>query len=331
MENNKTKKRRRRLILLIFMMILTFGLFSTATYAWFTANKTVTVGTLTVNVEAQNGIQISADGTNWRATVQTDDLRAVHGTTYAASVNQIPTMMEPVSTIGEVAAGKINMFYGQVVSNTDGDLILTATKETDIEGTTGRYIAFDLFFKVTAPTNIFLTPNSGVKTEDLQDKGIKNASRFGFLILGNTTAGASISEIQGLNSGSTVYIWEPNYDVHTAPAVAHARDTYNVTTTETGGSLLPYAGVKAVITADNNVLVNQNGPQQYTVTYPDYFGNVTPSYSTINGFTQNTQIFALQAGITKVRIYMWIEGQDVDCENDASGGNISYDLQITTE
>ena len=28
---------------------------------------------------------------------------------------------------------------------------------------------------------------------------------------------------------------------------------------------------------------------------------------------------------------MWIEGQDVDCENNASGGSITYNLQITTE
>ena len=41
--------------------------------------------------------------------------------------------------------------------------------------------------------------------------------------------------------------------------------------------------------------------------------------------------FSLKAGITKMRIYMWVEGQDVDCENTASGGNIIYSLQITTE
>lgn len=28
---------------------------------------------------------------------------------------------------------------------------------------------------------------------------------------------------------------------------------------------------------------------------------------------------------------MWIEGQDIDCENNASNGKIKLDLQITTE
>ena len=27
---------------------------------------------------------------------------------------------------------------------------------------------------------------------------------------------------------------------------------------------------------------------------------------------------------------MWIEGQDVDCENNASGGNIQFNLQMST-
>lgn len=331
MENKKRRRNYRRILILFIMLLITAVSVAGTSYAWFTANKTVTVGTLTVNVEAQNGIQISADGTNWKSTVQTEDLRAVHNTTYPTSVNQLPADVEPVSTTGEVVDGKMNMYYGEVVANTDGENILTAVKETDTEGATGKYIAFDLFFKVTAATDIFLTPNSGVKTEDVQDKGIKNASRYGFVILGNTTAGASVSEIQGLNTGTTTRIWEPNYDVHSAAAVAHARDTYGVTTTETGGTLIPYSGVKAPITTDNNVIVRQTTPQAYTTTYPDYFANVTPSYTTITGFSENQQIFSLQAGVTKVRIYMWVEGQDVDCENDASGGTISYDLQITTE
>ena len=39
-------------------------------------------------------------------------------------------------------------------------------------------------------------------------------------------------------------------------------------------------------------------------------------------------IFTLSAGITKARVYMWIEGQDVDCENTASGTDISFNLQL---
>lgn len=329
----KEKKSKRRLFLLIFLLMMTGLLLSTSTYAWFTANQTVTVGTINVNVEAQNGIQLSADGTNWKSIVQTTDLKGVHSTTYTSSVNQIPDTLEPVSTAGNIdASGMMEMFYGVVGSNSDGEYILTATKDTEVEGTTGKFIAFDLFFRVDAATDIFLTTNSGVTTQDATDTGIKNASRIAFVVLGNTAAGSSISDIQGLNAGTSAqkYIWEPNYDVHTAAAVAHAFDTYGHTTTETGGALVPYSGVKAEIVSDNDVVVQQATPTAYSTLYADYFANVTPDYTTIAGFSTNQQIFSLQAGITKVRIYMWIEGQDVDCENNASGGTIDYNLQITT-
>ena len=41
--------------------------------------------------------------------------------------------------------------------------------------------------------------------------------------------------------------------------------------------------------------------------------------------------FDLPEGVTKIRFYMWIEGQDVDCENGASGGGISFNLGFTTQ
>ena len=334
MEKRRRKNRKSRILILLIALFFTTVMFATTTYAWFTANQTVTVSTLTVNVEAQNGIQISTDGTNWKSIIQTADITGVHNTTYTSSVNQVPETMEPVSTIGNIdSSGKMEMYYGVVGSDDQGRYILTATKSTEQEGTTGKFIAFDLFFKVDAATDIFLTTNSGVRTTDDTDTGIKNASRIGFVILGNTSAGSSISDIQSLNAGTSAnkYIWEPNYDVHTAAAVAHARDTYNETTQETGATRLAYAGVKAPIDSDDGVLVNTNGATAYVTNYGDFFGNVTPAYTTIAGFSTKPQIFSLQAGITKVRVYMWIEGQDVDCENSASGGTITYDLQITTE
>ena len=40
-------------------------------------------------------------------------------------------------------------------------------------------------------------------------------------------------------------------------------------------------------------------------------------------------LFTINAGITKVRIYAWVEGQDVDCENDASGTNVTFNIKFT--
>ena len=97
-KTTKTNRvRRRRLLLLLIALLFTMVLFTSSTYAWFTANKTVKVSTLTVNVAAQNGIQISTDGTNWKSIIQTTDITGVHDTSYTASVNQLPATLEPVS------------------------------------------------------------------------------------------------------------------------------------------------------------------------------------------------------------------------------------------
>ena len=174
-KQNRRKRKKYRLLILLLLLFGTGIMLATSTYAWFTANKTVSIGTLEVQIEAKNGIQISADGTNWKSIVQKTDLTSA-STTYGAAKNQLPDVLEAVSTGGVVNNdGQLPMYYGNIGTNAEGNYILTATKETDANGTTGKYIAFDLFFKVDKQTDILITPSSGVKTTDTNDTGIKNA------------------------------------------------------------------------------------------------------------------------------------------------------------
>lgn len=335
---NRSSKRKKRLFLLLILLLITGVMLGTATFAWFTANKTVSVNDIQVNVAAQNGIQISVDGTSWKSIVQTSDILGATSK-YAAAVNQIPSSansLAPVSTVGNIDAnGRMEMYLGDVKSNAStGEYIITATKEEEVAGATqGSFIAFDLFFKVDENTPTYFTPNTRVVASDANDTGIKNATRMAFVVLGNTTSGDTLANIQALNAGTSAvkYIYEPNYDVHTAAAVNNANDTYGITTTATGGSLLPYSGVKAPIPESAAVPLKVAGNTTHAASYSTYFDAVTVDYSTVAGFSTNFTGLTLQKGITKVRVYMWIEGQDVDCENSASGGNITYGLQITTE
>ena len=84
--------------------------------------------------------------------------------------------------------------------------------------------------------------------------------------------------------------------------------------------MLAYNGIKAAIST--GVPLNS--------TNSSYFGSVTGLFSTQETGVGNGQTwFKLSAGITKVRFYLWIEGQDVDCENNASGQSLSYDMQFS--
>lgn len=333
MKNSKKKKaqmKKRRLLLSLLLLAGTGIFLGVSTYAWFTANKTVTVNPIDVNVAAKSGLQISADGKNWKSILTTTDITSASGT-YAAAKNQLPAMLEPVSSAGIMGEdGTMNMYLGEVTSNTSGDWILSSTKQTDKNGAEGSYVTYDIFLRTETAGPVYLTTNSKVEFKDESDTGIKNATRVAFAVLGNTTSDDTVQNIQDLNSGasSPVKIWEPNYDEHTSYGVANARDTYGIESLHagTGNELVPYDGIKDVFNAEQNItLKNANATSAGT-----YFQTVTPQIRTTVDNAEYKQLVSLSKGVTKIRVYMWIEGQDVDCENNASGGNIAFNLQFST-
>lgn len=306
------------LLLLVFLMV--------STYAWFTANQTVTISTLDVNVQTSNGLQISADAINWKTILQKADITGASAT-YTSSVNQVPDEMQPVSSAGivDTGTGYMDMYFGTVDALEDGTgYSLASDKEVDTRGAEGRYIAFDIFLRVDQTTPVYLTTASNIITkEGAADKGLQNAARVAFIDEGNVADVGDSTGAQALKGGTTSIIWEPNYDVHTAAGVANAKEIYGLDTTTTGASQLSYQGIKAEFAESEGVTLKN------TNTFSQYFQTVTPTISTVKDFDAQQTLLNLKAGITKVRIYMWVEGQDVDCENNASGTDISFNVQIT--
>lgn len=328
MTKNKRKKRSKKIFIAILMILFSGVVLTASTYAWFTANKTVTVEQIEVNVAASNGLQISVDATNWKTLISNADIQGA-GTTYTGAVNQLPTTsIVPTSSIGEIdtTTGFMKMFKGDIVSNASGTNILKAERSTETHSTTtGDFIAFDLFFQVTEDTPVYLTSASNVIAVDAS-KGIENAARVAFVEQGNAAAGTAVGTVQGLKSDGTTpaIIWEPNTDVHKPAAVVAALSTYGITTSEAGAARINYNGVKAPIPEGESIPLNSTDEK--------YFSAVTPKLTSVAAGIPNDaylQLFTLKAGTTKVRIYMWVEGQDVDCENNASGSSLAYNLQFS--
>ena len=329
---NNSNKRKLKLAYLLLLLLFTTIMFSTTTYAWFTSNRVVTISTINVHVAASGGLEISADGTNWKAIITPDDIIGVHDTSYPNSKNQLPSTMEPVSTGKTIdnSNGFLKMYYGTAENNDSGDYILTSRRIIEEEGNgeanDGKFISFDLFFKVSNDTQIYMTNNSNVTyLNDDDGKGIAAATRIAFVDEGNLPSGSELSDIQSLRAGRAVYIWEPNYDIHTPSAVSNARDVYGITTQSTNASRIIYDGVISDISTSDSVLL-KNAKQ---ANYPSLFRTVNVDYYTKKEFTEYVPVFTLRGGITKIRVYMWIEGQDVDCENNASYDDILFDLQLT--
>lgn len=297
--------KKRRILLALIMLIISGVSLTTATYAWFTANRKVSVEEIDVKAQASGGIQISADAETWSNEVTIEQLRAI-------GTNIIPTTaLKPVTTIGVngTETGKFKFFTGLLHDN-GSDVKLTEVADSD-----NNYVAFDLYFysaqaqkiKFNDATNIIAKNVGG--TGDATDAGLKKSIRVGFLVQGNDPT-ATPSAAKGKNGGTAAdqQIWEPNADVHTDYA-----------STMLGASgLMEYYGGKAK-TADS-------GDNEYVSgTDANYFTKITSDTHHLLTSTEaakypSGQIFSFNAGITKVRVYVWIEGQDIDCEDTASLG-----------
>jgi len=324
----KENRKRRKIVLAFIMLLFVTIVMGYSAYAWFTANRTVTVESIDVNVSTSQGLQISTDAVNWKSIITNNDITSA---SWTGVKNQIPidSMAVPVSTIGEVdtATGFMNMYKGTIQANAvtkDNNLI--STKSVESHGKSGDFVVFDLFFQSSEEQKVYLTSNSKVTAKaDTTSSGIEYASRVAFIDEGSVAFGKTAAEAQALKDSNLQFIWEPNYDVHNASGISNAQSVYGITTTATGAAKLAYNGVKTEFGADAAVALNDADPSR--------FSPVTTKETLASGISPSAYLeaFTVKEGVTKIRIYMWIEGQDVDCEDHASGGSLSYNLQFSID
>jgi hypothetical protein len=328
-KEEKYRKRRKRFLFIWFFFLSIF--LATITYAWFSSNRIADLQFFDIHVETDGGLEISENAISWKTELTVDELKNAYKT-YPSSLNQIPGIMKPMSSGGGIDAnGYLNIFFGQADSNGTNDFYLTTYRKIE-ERTTeysneGDFIAFDVFFKTTAPKALYLSKESYVSPKEGETKGIENSARIAFIYEGNTSSDTALATVQKMktNSENNVIMWEPNYDVHTAHGVSNARSIYGIETTTTNANILTYDGVIGTVT--NSAKVNIKSADSKN--YPNLFKKVKIDIYTKSAYDKNNYLFDLQPGITKMRIYMWLEGQDVDSENRASQGDISYKLQFT--
>ena len=365
----KTKANKQRLNNLLIVLLLSAMLLVMSTYAWFTANKTVNIDAIDVKVSTSSGLQISADGEEWKTVLNKEDLENA-SVKWLNAKNQLPTEMAPVSTAKEVDGnGRLKMFFGDVYadltpgSDNYGEYVLESSLLSDLEadGTEGKYIAFDVFLKsgniakdlymsgdvveiheVPDPTDPTKTIWQEI-TDPTQESGIANAARVG-VIKGGNTQSTDVSTIRGLTTvGGKAYIWEPNFDYHTDNGIANGTalgwiNNGSIThTAGNGGGIIAYDGLFAPTTQAIKLSnVRASDPLGSAVAKNvDIDWSSTKNQNPISLKFPDTAHDAagndLTNGVTKFRIYMWVEGQDIDAENYASGTYVEYNLSFSLD
>ena len=329
--SRRSRRSKRKLNSLFMMLILTGMLLLSSTYAWFSASREVALEGISAKVVAAEGLQISLDGEAWssKITLNQANLAAATQNKY-----QWPTALNPVSTTGEVTGGALNLFAGDISG--DGTTLNNAAKESDLAtgGAGGKYIAFDLYFKNSSSKEdgdiLQLNTGTSVAINEANGKkgtGLENCIRSA-VVLYSTKAGLTDdgATIRGLAAGTpSVCIWEPNYNQHIAEVVK------NDTRVEgNSNSEVATYGIKAVgdgsVAGVNLLEANTNMDEQKTLRTAASVGTVTD----MAALGTETKLTLAQNSIMKARVYIWIEGQDVDCIDTASTGKqIDINLGFT--
>ena len=244
-----------------------------------------------------------------------------------------------------------------------GGFDLTSTLQEDFKGTAPhdteaakgcKYIVFDLFLKYDSGTdsNLYMSgtvqdtvnrtvdATTGTASASGDSKGLQNSARVALVKAGSTVDAAESdgTAAQALSTaGGTVISWEPYSNTHTTTGITNATSLattgtpsqswttlLGATPTATTPDVLPYDGLNSAFTDLPLGDLITGGPQAAKVT------RVTPTVTTKADETLNYNITGGIAAktIQKYKVYMWVEGQDVDCENAASGSYMFYSLSF---
>ena len=328
----RNRKSKRRVNSLLLLLLLTASMLVVSTYAWFSTNRIVTIDGISAEVAAASGIQISLDGEIWSTNITvTDAILDALNTSSTKNEHQWPTKLQPVSTDGTVVSSDIAFYAGTL--NADGDKLENVALQSarNAQDSNAMYIAFDLYIKnssgVAAGDNLNLYTNSTFDVDTAnggqQDTGLEYSGRVGFLLFDDSdplsATGATVRE-QTVGSNPLVSIWEPGYNQHIQYVVdndprvggssASTFETLGLTA-DSVGALLGGINSNSIPTGNTAFAIPKTVRTANTVASEIGLTDVSAS---------QTQLVLGQNTITKARVYIWLEGQDPDCNDTASTG-----------
>ena len=331
----KSRKMNSRLLVVLSFFIGVLLIIST--YAWFSVALDVRVHFLDLTVSSDSGLFISLDGVEFSNAVEISRETVITELydTYPNHTNQWASAgLWPVSTIGieDSNNDKFTMYAGEVVQYRGRrwapDVVYLNTGYIDESrpSSSNLYIAFDLFLKNVSGSpfsdNLYLDEGTFVDfeedtTDDIIESmtDIMNSMRIGFVKVGSVPLDADVNAIQNMtcNNNCEMVIYEPNSTSHTEIAIDRALDYYNVVMVD--GEYVPtYAVINEGRFLDLETGHEGSGLPLDT----EHFA----LQETITDFDE--PIFQLPSAVTKLRTYIWIEGQDLDSLEANSDGAAIY-------
>ena len=296
--NEQPRVSKTLIIMLVLFIIILVPLSFVATYTWIAISKTPKVSDIEMTINSSPGLQLawSPDASEEEWNQQLSFLDAVPE----------DTILTPVTW-----SDSDGVFY-TARFGADGRMIDTGVKlsdDKDSNGRDGHYVKFTVYGRTTQRVKVSLSPAVTVQngtgsagtyligaplwqTDQKMHKdggsGAQYATRIGFKISKLTDTDAN---------NSTMFVYEPNSDGHIDG--------------ENGYIATPSAdGTSALVSEDRLIkqtttLWEESDPVQRDVVVRQ-----------AGVFEREVNLFTLSENeIVKMEIYVWLEGNDVDCIN----------------
>ena len=305
-------------------------------YAWFSTSLNVKVKTFNMIVSRNSGLSISFDAINYDKSIEISEDLLINKLveTYPNNLSQWASKgLVPVSSPGITNS---NSYFFDIYRSSgvkykdrkhDKGYITTSLYVENERRSVNNFIAFDLFFKneTGSPIDDHLFLAEGTEflmTSDSNEEmtGLVNSARIGFVKVGSVPRTSTIEEIQNIecNNNCQMVIYEPNATNHTDLSIQRAKK-FGINLSD-GNEFPTYAYKKA------------GGPFELSNTISGSAGldyNYFKLQETISVNALDEPLFTIPDGITKVRVYVWIEGQDIDSlETDSEGAEVSISINF---
>ena len=309
-------KQKKKILLLVWLLLFSLTLLTVASYTWFSISQTPRVSDLYLFINAQTGLEIATDPKGeWRTQL---DFREMVGVTtplrpvtwsnvdqrfYAASYGMDGRMTgnwEPLND--ERHANKNNLdgyyikasFYARSGQNVTVFLSEAVEVDEGIHGSGSYLIGTPIW-----DSEIMRHENGGM--------GAETAVRVGIRV--------TPVDAEGVPTGaeSIFYIYEPNADGHIDGSVGYV-PTSSIDMTPT------------LVPEDRLILQTAS---TWTEAYPV---QRTVVIKELGEFQKEPELFKLQADeVVRIDLYIWLEGQDIDCTNAIHEAQIMANIQFKAE
>lgn len=338
------QKRRKEEKIKYFLMLLSIFLLGIllifSAYAWISTSLNVKIKTFNMVVTKNEGLTISFDAVNYDYSIELSEKIIVDDlvNTYPNNLSQWSANgLIPVSSPG--ITNKNSYFFDIFASSgvhyknkrdTIGRINTNQIYENKVRRY-NRFIAFDIFLKNDTGSpisdNLYIEETSEILMESTSEemRGLLNSVRVGFVKVGSLPLTADSTAVQNIqcNNNCESIIYEPYSKEHTNMSIERS-EKYGINL-ENGVEFPTYANIKKIGPNPIKVEDTISGSPNLNL---EYFA----LQNTMKDGDLNRPLFQIPNGITKARVYLWIEGQDIDSlETNSEGADLSISLGLVKD